>query len=220
MSLPLSPAASSRRFLVAIGMVGAPICLAVGNLLLAPSSGGSPAAELQAAHSGAFLAGSVIDAAGFALLGAFGVGLAMLLPRRGSVLATIAALLMLVGGVVMAGAVLTTSFVEASLPVTAASVLQALQTSPTVGILFEFAMLAALGGILAVVALLIGRVVPVWLPILLLVGLLLSAAGGGVVGAALTLPLLAAAVLLARALIRPQDAARLESAPAQQPVTA
>jgi fucose 4-O-acetylase-like acetyltransferase len=115
---------------------------------------------------------------------------------------------------------LTTSFVEASLPVTAASVLQALQTSTTVGILFEFAMLAALGGILAVVALLIGRVVPVWLPILLLVGLLLSAAGGGVVGAALTLPFLAAAVLLARALIRPQDAAQLEAAPAQQPVTA
>lgn len=206
MSLPLSPApaASARRLLLAVGMVGAPVCLALGNLIL-PSVHGTAAQQLQAVHAGtaAYLGGSVVDASGFALLGAVGVGIATLLPRRGGVLATIAALLTLVGGTVMAGAVLTTAFVEAGLPLAhGAQVLAALQMAPTVGLLFQFSLLAALGGLLGVVALLIGRPVARWVPVLLLVGLLLTMASGGALGAALTIPFLVATVLLARALVR------------------
>ena len=206
MSLPLSPApaASGRRLLLAVGMVGAPVCLALGNLILPPAHG-TAAQQLQAVHAStaAYLGGSVIDAAGFALLGAVGVGIATLLPRRGALLATIAALLTLAGGTVMGGAVLTTSIVEAALPLShGAEVLAALQGSAAVGLLFQFSLLAAVGGLLGVVALLVGRPVSWWVPVLFLVGLLLTMAGGGVIGAVLTIPLLIATALLARALVR------------------
>lgn len=221
MSTPLPSAGpASRRVLVAIGMVGAPLCLAVGNLL-GPSTAGSAVQQLRAvhAHLAPYVAASVLEAAGFALFGALGVGIAMLVRRRGSLLATIAALLTLLGGVVMGGAVLTTSLVQAALPVSDASVLAALQSNAAVGTLFAFPLLAVVGGVLAVVALLIGRPVRIWVPILLLVGLVLSLVGGGVLGAVLTIPTIIAVAILAGALIRTPEAAALPAA-AREPALA
>lgn len=194
----------SRRILVATGMVGAPICLAVGNLL-AVNTGTTPAQTVAAisAHTGQYLAASVIQAAGFALLGAVGVGIAMLVRHRGSALATVAALFTLIGGVVMGGTVLAGAFVEAALSTgDGASALAALQSNAGLGALFEFSIVAGLGGLLGAVALLVGRPVPIWVSLLLLVGVVLSSAGGGALGAALTLPFLIAIVFLARALVR------------------
>ena len=185
-----------RRMLIAIGMVGSPICLALGNLLL--TSPGS-----TDTHSAIYLTGSVIDAAGFALLGAFGVGVAVLLPARGGVLATIGAVLTVIGGVVMGGAVLTTAFVQAAIPTAIAPrITSTLESDPRLGTLFEFALVAAVGGVLGAIALIIGRPVPLWISIVLIIGILMSSAGGGVLGAALTLPFLVADALLARALVR------------------
>jgi hypothetical protein len=195
-------------------MVGAPLCLAVGNLI-GPSTTGSAAEQLRTvhAHVATYLMASVLEAAGFALLGALGVGVAMLVRRRGAALATIGALLSLLGGAVMGGAVLTTALVQAALPVSDASALAVLQSSPTVGAPFEFAILTVVGGVLGVVALLIGRPVRIWVPILLLVGLLLSLVGGGPLGALLTVPTIVAAAILAGALLRSPATVALPTAP-------
>ncbi len=205
----MTPVTRSRRTLVAIGMVGSPICLSVGNLLL-PSTSGTPAQAAAAVHTAAYLPASVIDAAGFALLGAVGVGIAMLVQRRGSALATLGAVLAVIGGVVMGGAVLTSAFVQAALPAAdAAQVIAALQTDGGLGSLFLFSIVAGLGGLLAAVAVLIGRPVPVWIGVMLIASILIANFGGGVLGAVLAIPFLAVDVLLARALIRadPADAA-------------
>lgn len=194
----------SRRLLVATGMVGAPICLAVGNLL-AVNTGNTPAQAVAAisTHTGQYLASSAIQAVGFALLGAVGVGIAMLLRHRGSALGSVAALLTLIGGVVMGGTVLASGFVEAALSSgDGASALAALQSDAGLGALFEFSIVAGLGGLLGAVALLIGRPVPIPVSLLLLVGVVLSSAGGGAIGALLSIPFLVATVLLARALVR------------------
>ena len=131
------------------------------------------------AHLGSYVAGSIIDAAGFAMLGALGVGIAMLLPNRGGVLATIGAVLTLLGGIVMGAAVLVLGFVQAALPASQAAVETMLQANSGLGSLFNGALIAALGGLLGAIALLIGRPVPIWMPILLLAGLVLSFLGGG-----------------------------------------
>lgn len=200
----MTTALPSRRLLVAIGMVGSPICLDVGNLLLPATSGtAAQQAHTLAAGSGSYLAGSVLDAAGFALLAALGVGIAMLLPRRGSTLATVGALFTLIGGIVMAGAVLTTACVTIAIARTSTpAVLSLLQSNSTLGSLFLFAMVAALGGLFGAIALLIGRPVRVWVPLLLIIGMVLSFLGGGPLSVLLSLPVLIAAVLLASALIR------------------
>jgi hypothetical protein len=200
----MSPSLPSRRLLVAIGMVGSPICLDLGNLLL-PATSGTAAQQVSeiAAHSGTYLAGSVLDAAGFGLLGALGVGVAMLLRSRGSALATVGAVLTVVGGVIMAGAVLTTALVTMALVhADQPRVLSLLQTSPSIGSLFLFAMIAALGGLLGAIALLIGRPVAIWIPVLLLVGTVLSFLGGGPLSVLLSLPVVIAAALLAGTLVR------------------
>ena len=194
----------SRRLLVAVGMVGAPICLAVGNLL-AVDTGTTAATEAAAlnAHSGQFLAAAVVQAAGFTLLGVVGVGIAMLVQRRGNLLATIAALITLIGGIVMGGAVLTSAFVQVAIATSGDThAMSVLQNDAGVGGLFEFAIVSALGGLLAAIALLIGRPVPVWVTIVFILGVLLSSFGGGVLGAALSIPFLVGTALLARALVR------------------
>lgn len=211
-SAPASPAHRLRRLLVAIGAVGGPLCLALGNLI-PPALGGSARQQLTAvhAHLGPYLTGAVLQAAGFALLGALGVCIAMLLPRRGGALATVGAVLTLIGGVVMGGAVLTTAFVEAALPASSAAALARIQGDPTLGSLFDFALVAAVGGVIGVIALLVGRPVRIWVPLVLLVGLLLSFAGGGPLGALLTLPVVVATVALAGALVRTPAASATET---------
>jgi hypothetical protein len=206
----MSTSLPSRRLLVAIGMVGSPLCLDLGNLVL-PAATGTAAQQAHAiaAHSGAYLAGSVLDAAGFGLLGALGVGVAMLLRHRGSALATAGALLTVIGGVIMAGAVLTTALVTATLARSdQVRPLSLLQSNSSIGSLFLFAMVAALGGLLGAIALLVGRPVPFWIPVLLLVGTVLSFLGGGALSVLLSLPVLVAAALLAGALVR--DRARTD----------
>ncbi|WP_375401395.1 hypothetical protein [uncultured Amnibacterium sp.] len=185
-------------------MVGAPIGLTVGNLAR-PTIDGSPAAQAQAiaAHAGQYLFSSVADAAGFALLGALGVGIAMLLPGRGGRFGTIGALLTVIGGVVMGGAVLTSSFVQAAIPASLAPQVQpVIESNAALGGLFDFALVAAVGGLLGAVGLLIGRPVPIWLTVLLIVSILISNFGGGLLGAVLSLPFLVVTALLAGALIR------------------
>lgn len=198
---------SFRTLPVAIGMVGAPVCLAVGNLLAVRADGSAAQqATTIAVHSGQFLAAAVLQGTGFALLGAVGVGLAMLVRARGSLLAVIGAILTVIGGVVMSGAVITTAFVEAALtPATAARVLPALQSNAALGGLFDFALVAAVGGLLCAVALLIGRPVRVWKTVLLLIGLLLTFFGGGTLGAVLSIPFLIAVALLAGDLLQGAD---------------
>lgn len=213
-----SPAELIRQRLVALAMVGGPLLLAAGSLLV-PADVGSKADSLQAtvaqlqvaaAHRGQVFAALLLHVLGGLLLIPAVGGLLRLARHRGAALATTGGVLAGIGaGFIAADAALfgLTSYF-ASAPgldqAAMADYLFAMKADPGAYLLFLVYLLFPVGILVTAIALLRARTVARWQPWLLLVGILLAvAAPGGIVGGLGQLPLIAAFTALASRLWRP-----------------
>lgn len=207
-----------RQRLVALAMIGAPVLLALGSLLV-PGGVDSKAdtlresvAQLQmaGAHRGqVFLAFLLHVFAGLLLIPAVG-GLTRLVQERGAALATIGGVLAGIGaGFIAALAALfgLTAYFATATELDPAALAQyqfVMKQDPGAFVLFFVFLLFPLGMLLLVVGLLRARTVPGWQPWLLLIATVVGFfSEGGVVGAAGGLPLVVALTMLALRLWQP-----------------
>jgi hypothetical protein len=225
-----SPTGLVRQRLTALAMIGAPVLLALGSLLI-PADVDSKAGSLQAtvaqlqvagAHRGQVFAAFLAHVlGGLLLIPALG-GLMWLARQRGAALATIGGVLAGIGaGFIAADAALfgLTSYFASAPGLNRAALARYLFTmgaDPGAYALFFIYLLFPLGVLLVALALLRARTVARWQPWLLLVGTLLGAAAqGGIVGGLEHLPLIAAFTALAIHLWRPA----ITPTPAWSPAT-
>jgi hypothetical protein len=188
-----SPTALARQRLTALAMVGAPVLLALGSLLI-PADVDSKADSLQATAAQLQVAGvhrSQVFAAflahvlgGLLLLPAVG-GLLRLARHRGAALATTGGVLAGIGaGFIAADAALfgLTSYFASAPGLDRAALahyLVAMTADPGAYALFFVSLLFPLGLLLVAAALLHARTVPGWQPWLLLVGAMLGVVSPG-----------------------------------------
>lgn len=217
---PMNGVLRARSALLAGSMILGPICILLGHLLNVNSSE-APAQYVRdvSAHHAAFIAGSVVLSAGAFLLIPAMIGAMRLAPGRGGALVTIGGLLASIAaaglgaGTLMLGAVigmLTPAHSDLAIQV------DQIGNHSSIGALpFLLAPGLIVGLLLVAVGLYRARLAHRWPAIVLAiaVGPLLVAPSGGVLGAALHLPLCVAITGLGLELWR-HSAAESEGSPA------
>ncbi|HSP38329.1 MAG TPA: DUF4386 family protein [Frankiaceae bacterium] len=167
------------------------------------------AAAQIAAHRNQFLVGNVLFALGAAALIPGAIALASLVRGRGAAWMTTGACMIALGGGSLAVALWSYTVVgflgtESSVPRAGfVALLDRGNHSALFGLAWVIGTGALIGMIVAAVGLIRARAVPLWQPILLIIGPVLTFFGGqGVVGGLLTLVLLIALVALAYEAVR------------------
>jgi hypothetical protein len=201
---PAPRTASVRRGLVVGAMIAAAVTVLIGHALNVPATLPTPdfLADVHA-HRSAFLIGGLLQAAAAFLLIPSAIGIAALVPARGSVWATVGIVLTGIGAAATgAGLVMITTMMAmlADADSALAGRVYGLAGSSSIGGLpFLLAPAMLVGLLLLGIALLRAGAVHRAVPIVLIVGAVLAglAPGGGVAGAIGHLPLAAALIALA-----------------------
>jgi hypothetical protein len=201
---PAPRTAAVRRDLVVGAMVIAAVTVLVGHALNVPAT--LPTRDFLSdvhAHPSAFLRGGLLQAAAAFLLIPSAVGIAALVPARGSVWATVGIVLTGLGAAATgAGLVMITTMMamlDDADPALAGRVYDLAGSSTIGGLPFLLAPAMLVGLLLLGIALLRAGTVHRAVPIVLIVGAVLAglAPGGGLAGAVGHLPLAAALIALA-----------------------
>jgi hypothetical protein len=201
---PAPRPASIRRGLVVGAMVASAVTVVVGHALNVPAA--LPASDfLDAvhAHPSAFLIGGLLQAAAAFLLIPSAIGIAALVPARGSVWATVGIVLTGIGAAATgAGLVMITTMMSMLADADSAlagRVYDLAGSSSIGGLPFLLAPAMLVGLLLLGIALLRAGTVHRAIPIVLIVGAVVAglAPGGGLAGAVGHLPLAAALAALA-----------------------
>lgn len=185
----------SRHRLLVTAMLLSPAAIVIGHALTVdPSQPKASYLSALAAHRVMGITGGLVTAVGAFLLVPVLTGVLQLVRERGLALATVGAVIAGIGGVALgAGDAMITLVMGAAVGTdrALAARLFDLGNSPLLGLPFMFAPALFLGGILLGIALLLARTVPIWQPILLIVGMVSIAAfssGGGMAAALAHLP--------------------------------
>ncbi len=186
--------AATRRILLGVTMVVAPVLLAFGHLLTVSADSDALVQDIVAAGA-VYVPSTIMIAYGVLLLPVAFVGLMRFAPARGGILVTIGAALATIGAVAagagnaMFGMVLG-SLVPAD-PDLATQVIKIAGDSPAATWEWQVFYLFPLGLLLMAIGLILARRMPVWMPIALGVGtlLLFVVGAGGLVTFLLLLPL-------------------------------
>lgn len=202
--------ARARTMLCAIALGLSPILLVLAALIEVDTSDNAAKAVAQiAADRNRFLVGNLLFALGVAALVPGALALATLVRARGAAWMTTGACMMALGGGSMAIGIWTYTAVgylgtENGIDRGAmVSLLHKGNNSPVTGLAWLIGTGALIGMILAAVGLIRARAVPLWQPILLIIGpVLLFTSNGGGVAALLTLPLAIALIALAFEVVR------------------
>jgi hypothetical protein len=173
-----------RRPLTAAALLCGSLLLVTSAALARPSGAQDAASVLDAARDqgGTFLAQALLEAGGFLLLFAGAVGATHVLRRRGVVLGNLACVLCFAGlaGFLLVGAMSLTVYALAAGDDQAAMVSAAdvVHASPAAILAFPLMLLGLVGLILLALGLRRARLVPVWVPVVAIAGVVLDFVGG------------------------------------------
>jgi hypothetical protein len=200
----------ARLILCALSLGLAPVLLTIASLLQLNTSDNAAREAVQiAANRGQFLAGNVLFALGTAALIPGAIALASLVRARGAAWMTTGACMIALGGGSLAVALWSYTVVgyvgtESGVPrVGLVALLDKGNNSVLVGLAWVVGTGALLGMLAAAVGLIRARTVPLWQPILLIIGpVLVFFDGQGAGAAALSLVLDVALIALAYEAVR------------------
>jgi hypothetical protein len=189
--------AGFRRPLTGAALLGGSLLLVASAVLARPSGAQDAAGVLAAARDqgGAFLAQALLETGGFLLVFAGAIGATQVLRRRGVVLGNLACFLCFAGlaGFMLVGATSLNVYALANGDDHAAMVAAAdvVHASPAAIMSFPLMLLGMVGLILLALGLRRARLVPLWVPLVAVAGVVLDFVGGTSHAALLTSDVLA-----------------------------